>query len=157
MFEPTVKKERVTDITAGELQALGVKGLLLDVDNTLTTHDSQQVSQEVQSWLAAMREAGVRLIIVSNARESRVAPFAATVGLPFVWKAAKPLGGGFRRAMRQMGLKRQECLVVGDQLFTDLLGAKWSGIRSLLLTPIALEKGRPFMMFKRRLEKWLMK
>ena len=63
---------------------------------------------------------------------------------------------GVKRMVDKLAHPWRKCMV-GDQLFTDLLGAKWSGIRSLLLTPIALEKGRPFMMFKRRLEKWLMK
>lgn len=155
--KPDLLKNRITDIAVQELRDMGIKGILLDVDNTLTTHDSQQLSAEVKAWLDGMRDAGFSLMIVSNAKEERVKPFADRIGLPFVHRAAKPLGWGFSRAMKRMALTKRECLVIGDQIFTDLLGAKWSGVRCAQVMPIELEYGKPFMMFKRRLERLLMK
>lgn len=155
--KPDLVKHRITDITVDELRAMGVRALLLDVDNTLTTHDSQELSDEVRGWLDRMQAAGFSLMIVSNATEERVKPFADKVGLAFEFRAAKPLGYGFSRAVRRLNLSKKECLVIGDQLFTDLLGAKWSRIRVAQVMPIELEYGKPFMMFKRRLERVLMK
>ncbi len=157
VFKPNLLKNRITDIAMQELRDMGIKGLLLDVDNTLTTHDSQQLSDEVKAWLDMAREAGFSLMIVSNATEERVKPFADRIGLPFVYRAAKPLWFGFSRAVKKIGLTKKECLVIGDQIFTDLLGAKWSGIRCAQVMPIELEYHKPFMMFKRRLERLLMK
>ncbi len=157
LFQPDLLKRRITDLTESDLRAWGIQGLLLDVDNTLTTHDSQALSDEVEAWIEYMREVGFSLMIVSNAKESRVKPFADRIGLAFEYRAAKPLGIGFARARRRLGLSKSQCVVIGDQLFTDLLGAKCAGIRCVQVLPIELEYGKPFMMFKRRLERWLMK
>lgn len=155
--KPDLIKRRITDITVDELTAMHIKAMLLDVDNTLTTHDSQVLTDAVRHWLDTMKEAGFALMIVSNAREERVKPFADNIGLPFEFRAKKPLGCGFSRAVKRLNLSKKDCMVIGDQLFTDLLGAKWSGIRVAQVMPIELEYGKPFMMFKRRLERVLMK
>ncbi|MBP3389259.1 MAG: YqeG family HAD IIIA-type phosphatase [Clostridia bacterium] len=153
LFAPTVYKNRITDITAEELDAWGVRGLLLDVDNTLTAHDSQELSEAVRTWLSARRAEGRLLTVVSNNKAPRVAPFAARIGLPFTPSAAKPLPRGFWRAAKSLGLSKKECLVIGDQIFTDILGANLSGIRSVQLMPIEPERDQPFIQFKRRLER----
>ena len=153
LFAATVYKNRITDITAPELRAWGVKGLLLDVDNTLTTHDSQELSEEVAAWLNARRAEGFLLTVVSNNQAPRVAPFADRIGLPFTPSAAKPLPRGFLQAAKSLGLARRECLVIGDQIFTDIMGANLSGMRSVQLMPIQPEQDQPFIQFKRRLER----
>lgn len=153
LFYPTIMKDRITDISLSELQAHGIKGLLLDIDNTLTTHGSQELTPAVRDWLDAMRRAGMRMTVVSNAKSARVLPFGRTIGLEVLSTALKPLPFGFWRAVRRLGLKRRECVVIGDQIFTDILGARLSGIRSIQLMPIELEREKPFLMFKRGLEK----
>ena len=152
VLKPHYRHERITDITLQELQEWGVEGVLLDVDNTLTTHYSPDLSEEVAAWLLAMQQAGVRFTVVSNAKRYRVQPFAEKIGLSCVWLAAKPLPFGFWRGMRRLGVRRRRCLVIGDQTFTDTLGARLAGVRSVQLQPIRLEEDKPFMMFKRRLE-----
>ena len=156
LFTPTLMRERITDITAEDLRALGVRGVLLDVDNTLTTHYNPDLSDEVTGWLAAMRQAGFALAVVSNAKRRRVEPFAKKIGLPAVWLAAKPLPGGYRRAARLLGLSPRDCAAVGDQIFTDTLGARLCGVPCVQLSPIELEEGKPFLMCKRRLERWIL-
>ncbi len=150
---PALLKRSIVDITAQELRALGVSGVLLDVDNTLTTHDSQAVSKEVTDWLSAMQQQGFSLTVVSNGKYDRVLPFAQKIGLPFISMAAKPLPFGLWRAARSLHLPLKRCVVIGDQVFTDLLGGKLAGIRVVLLRPIEPEVGKPFMQFKRRVEK----
>ena len=155
LLYPTLYKERITDITPQELHSRGIVGLLLDVDNTLTTHGSQHLSDEVRQWLQDMQSAGIAMTVVSNARESRVAPFAEQLGLRHISLACKPLPFGFVRGARRLHLKRTQCAVVGDQVFTDILGANLGRFVSIQLQPIQLETEKPFFMMKRGIENWL--
>ncbi len=157
LFYPTIYRRRITDITVEMIHAQGVKGILLDVDNTLTTHDNPQVSPAVTAWLDAMRAAGVALAVVSNNSDARVRPFAEKIGLEYQAKAAKPLPRGYRAAARKMGLPPKACLVVGDQIFTDILGANLAGMPSVLLEPIEPEIEQKFIVFKRRVERVLLR
>ena len=156
LFYPTLYRRRVTDITAADLHRLGAEGLLLDVDNTLTTHDAPALTDEVKDWLASMRQAGFHLLIVSNNTAERVAPFAQSIGLAYYARAKKPLPGGFRGASKQLGLTPGRCVVVGDQLFTDMLGANVAGMQSVLLEPISFDGETSFIRFKRRVERLLL-
>ena len=153
LFFPTLYRRRITDVTADDLHRLDAKAVLLDVDNTLTTHDTPDLTDEVKSWLAERQADGFVLLIVSNNREERVAPFAEKIGLPFYAHARKPLPFGFRAAARQAGVHRKQCVVIGDQIFTDMLGANLAGISSILLEPIQMETQQKFIVFKRKIEK----
>lgn len=152
LFYPTLLKNRITELTVEELRAMSVKALLLDVDNTLTRHHSQELPADVEAWLADMKAAGIALMLVSNSREPRVAPFAARIGLPFVHTSCKPVPFGFRRAAKALGVPRKQCMAVGDQTFTDVLGAKLAGVRVAQLIPIECEAGWSFRV-RRALEK----
>ncbi len=156
MFYPTIYRRRITDITAQDLRALGAQGILLDIDNTLTTHDNPALDADVAAWLDEMRQAGFSLTVVSNNREERVRPFAEAIGLGFQSRAAKPLPHGYRAAARSMGLSPRQCVAVGDQIFTDILGANLAGMKSVLLEPIELEVEQKFIVFKRRFERVLL-
>ena len=149
---PTLLKNRITDLDPQELNAMGVKALLLDVDNTLTRHHSQELDDEVTAWLQSMRDAGVQMRLVSNSKKPRVDPFAKRIGLDYEHTSMKPLPFGFFRAARAMGVSRKQCLAIGDQTFTDVLGAKLAGVRVLQLLPIEEEPMWSFRL-RRRLEK----
>ncbi len=153
LFFPTLYRRRITDVTAEDLRRLGVDCLLLDVDNTLTTHDAPDLTDGVKAWLTQRQAEGFGLIIVSNNRAERVAPFAEKVGLPYYAHARKPLPFGFRAAAKQMGCDRKRCVVIGDQIFTDMLGANLAGMPSVLLEPIQLEVEQKFIVFKRKIER----
>lgn len=157
LFFPTLYRRRITDVTAEDLQQLGVTGLLLDVDNTLTTHDNPDLAPEVLEWLRQRQAEGLRPVVVSNNKPERVAPFARRLGLPFQAKAAKPLSRGYRAAAAHLGLPPERCAVIGDQLFTDILGANLAGMPSVLLEPICPETAQKFIVFKRRLERLLLR
>ena len=157
LFFPTLYRRRITDVTVEDVRRLGAGVLLLDVDNTLTTHYCPDLSSEVAAWLKTVAAAGIALTVVSNAKRYRVEPFAAKIGLSCVWLAAKPLPFGFWRGMRRLGVPRRHCLAIGDQTFTDTLGAKLAGVQVVQLEPIKLEEDKPFMMFKRRIEANILK
>ncbi len=156
LFYPTLYRRRITDLTADDLRAFGVQGILLDIDNTLTTHDNPAPDARVTAWLDTMQKAGFSLTVVSNNRDERVRPFAEAIGLAYQARAAKPLPRGYRAAAQMMGLSPRQCVAVGDQIFTDILGANLAGMRSVLLEPIELEVEQKFIVFKRRFERILL-
>lgn len=157
LFYPTIRKPHITAITADDLRTMGVKGLLLDVDNTLTRYKSQELDPAIGEWLHRMQGEGFALTIVSNGFARRVRPFAEKVGLRCIAFACKPSPFGFVRGARRLGLKRRECTIIGDQMFTDVLGANLCGMSSILLDPIELERGKPTIWLKRQCERWLLR
>lgn len=156
LFYPTIYRRRITDLKVEDMHRLGIQGILLDVDNTLTTHDNPTVDPAILRWLDDMRQAGFLLTVVSNNSDERVRPFAEKLGLAHQAKAAKPLPRGYRAAARAMGFEARHCLVVGDQIFTDILGANLAGMPSVLLEPIEPEVEQKFIVFKRRIERVLL-
>ena len=156
LFYPTVRKHRITDITADDLRALGERGLLLDVDNTLTRYKSQELDPAVAAWLQRMQQQGIALTVVSNGLPRRVRPFAQKIGLRCIAFACKPSPVGYLRGARRLGLPRRQCAIVGDQMFTDVVGANLCGMRSIMLDPIELEQGKPTIQLKRKCERWML-
>ena len=152
LFKPTYVFNDITEITADFLHKKHIKGLLLDLDNTLTTHNNPVPPQTSLDWLDKMRKAGIKLMIVSNNSAERVTPFARALGLDFVPKGKKPLTTGYRKAQKRLGLDKKNVATVGDQIFTDVLGSNLAGIRSLFVFPIELETSLPFR-FKRFCER----
>ncbi len=144
IFQPTALRERVTEITPEFLQSLGVRALLLDVDNTLATYTSHTPSPGALEWVRAMETAGFRMIIISNNFKERVGSFGAMFGLDTLSFAFKPLPVGYLRAARRLGVKLPECVIIGDQIFTDIVGANLCGMKSVLLSPIEPEEGFTF-------------
>lgn len=139
LFRPTKAYKSILSITPQTLTEMGVKAVILDVDNTLTTHNNPKPIDGIDEWLNDVKSSGIKLIIVSNNHPPRVAPFAERLGLDYVPEGAKPLPKGMREAMKRMGVKRKETCAIGDQIFTDILGANLSGIKSIFVQPIEFE------------------
>lgn len=156
MFKPDFIFKNILELTPQLLRQLRIDGLLLDVDNTLTTHNCPVPAPGVTQWLSEMRSAGIKLIIVSNNSFDRVKPFANELGLPYVSMGMKPFTFGMRRAMRRAGMHRGSTAAVGDQIFTDILCANLLGIHSIYVYPIQKE-GTSFFALKRFLEKPFLK
>lgn len=152
LFTPNLMLNNVTDIDLDLLKSKGIKGIILDVDNTLTLHDSQEVQQIVLDWLAKMKENSIKLIIVSNNYEDRIKPFANKIGLDYISFGCKPLTKGLTQALKKMNLKKSEVAMVGDQIYTDILGGNLKGLFTILVVPFQLENTTLFKI-KRRLEK----
>lgn len=152
MFKPTYVFDKVGEITPEFLHKKQIKGLLLDLDNTLTTHNNPVPPQSSLDWLDKMRAAGIKLMIVSNNHAPRVTHFAEQLGLDFVSEGKKPLTFGYTRAIKRLGLEKRNVAAVGDQIFTDVLGSNLKGIRSIFVFPIEPETSLPFR-FKRAIEK----
>lgn len=155
IFKPTYALRSITEITPSALEKRHIKALILDVDNTLTTHNNPVPAEGISEWIEEMKKHNIKLLIVSNNNAERVAPFAETLGLHFVPNGAKPLPMGFLRAVRELGCSKKNICAVGDQIFTDILGANLAGVRSIFVYPIEFETSVPFKI-KRAIEKPLL-
>lgn len=129
----------VYDLDPLALAGEGVILLLADLDNTLAKYKQPGPDERIRAWKDALAEAGVRLFLLSNSRKpGRAANFARELGIPCVGHAGKPGTKGFLRAMDEAGAAPGETAMVGDQIFTDILGARRAGVRAILVEPIAL-------------------
>ena len=157
MFKPNYILNSVTDITPEFLDKNNIKALLLDVDNTLSVaHANKTLRNGVPEWLSDMREADISMMILSNAKKKRAVRFADSVGLDVVGLAAKPLPFGYLRAVKKLRVKRKNVAIVGDQIFTDVMGGNLSGVKTILVTDITPEE-KPFFKLKRKLERKMLK
>lgn len=152
LFNPDYIFAKTTNITPQFLKEHGIKNLLLDVDNTLTTHDNPQPTEGIEEWIKLMQENGIGMVIISNNNKERVEPFAARLGLPFSSMSCKPLPIGYIKGLKLLGGTRKNTAMVGDQIFTDVMGANLMGMPALMVLAILAEEGAGFK-FKRKIEK----
>lgn len=139
-----------------KLLASGIKGLILDIDNTLTTHDNPKPSKGVQQWLNDAADCGIKMIVLSNNNAERVERFAEILKLPFVADGRKPLVGGYKKCADFMECKPRQVAIIGDQLFTDIWGGNRFGCMTIWVKPIEAEK-MIFFKIKRFFEKKILK
>ena len=156
LLKPKIKLTKITDISLSLLKKYGIKALILDVDNTLSTHHGQVLTDGLEDWLKEMKSAEIGLVILSNSKEERVKPFAAKIGLDYISLGLKPLPFRFSAALKKLNFAKRETAIVGDQIFTDTLGGNLFGVTTILLDPIKPESSARFK-FKRRLERAVFK
>lgn len=136
---PWRQARSIYDLTGESLEKAGVRLLLADLDNTLCPYSVQEPDEALRAWLANLTAHGVTLFLLSNSRKPRrAAHFAQALGIPYLGHAGKPKTGGFAKALAQQGEEAAACAMVGDQIFTDILGANRAGVRSILVRPISL-------------------
>lgn len=136
MFAPDCFAPRLKDVSLAELSARGIRGLIVDLDNTLIGFRQTGVAEEHLAWVRQAHEQGFMVVMVSNNFRDRVRTIAQHLNVMAVPNALKPLPFGFLRARRMLGLQRKQVAVVGDQLFTDVLGGKLCGMYTILTEPI---------------------
>ena len=140
------------DITPEFIRSLGVRAIVLDIDNTLVTYGMAEPTEQVIEWVKGMKDAGLLLSIASNNQEPRVAKFNEKLGLFTMCESKKPSRKAVKNACAHFGVKPSECVVIGDQIFTDVLCASRSGAHSILVTPLPYDENL-FFRFKRVCEK----
>lgn len=151
IFRPDLRVDRVEQLSLAYLAEHGVRGLLLDLDETLLPAAATEPTPQVVAWARSLTDAGIRLAIVSNGRPERVRLTAAKLGVPGRWLTGKPWPGAYRAGLRQLGVPAGEAAMVGDQLFTDVAGARAAGLRTILVPPLS-NAGLPHTRLLRRLE-----
>ena len=144
--------DTLPDVSLDLLAEGGVRGIVVDLDNTVCAYRRPELAPGVADWVAAARDRGFALVLVSNNFSERVASIGAQLGIPVVPNALKPLPFAFLRALKLLGTPRGATVVIGDQLFTDVLGAKLLGLRTILTKPL-VEKDFPLTRVLRFLER----
>lgn len=151
MLYPDTYIESTYDIDFQRLYEQGYRGVLFDIDNTLVPHDAP-ASEAAIAFFDKLHKIGLETCLISNNKEPRVKSFSEKVGAKYVFKAGKPLPKGYIEGMKRMHTKQDSTLFVGDQIFTDILGANRAGIYSILVKPIH-PKEEIQIVLKRYLEK----
>ncbi|MEW6182921.1 MAG: YqeG family HAD IIIA-type phosphatase [Bacillota bacterium] len=136
LLRPDLYLGSLFDITPKMLEDLGIKALILDLDNTLVVRGEEKAEPEVSEWLKALQERGIKLCIVSNNSRGKGGKIARALGLQGVFRAIKPWGKPFRKALRLLGEKASSTAMVGDQLFTDVLGGNRMGLYTIMVTSL---------------------
>ena len=134
-FYPDEYVDSSYDIDYAGLYGRGIRGLLFDIDNTLVPHGKPE-TEEAVALFGRLHTMGFETCLISNNQKPRVEPFAKAMETRYICNAHKPSVKNYRRAMEEMGTDESSTVFVGDQLFTDVYGAKRSGIYSILVRPI---------------------
>ena len=149
---PNLYLKKVEDITIEKLIKNKIKLLILDVDNTLIDY-YKNLTEEVVNWAKEMKGQGIKLYILSNTNNKRkVKEVAEVLGIPYKYFATKPLKRGFRYVQKQMNIKPENIAVVGDQIFTDVLGGNRCNMFTILVDPIDEQKEYWYTAWKRPIE-----
>ncbi|MFN3653488.1 MAG: YqeG family HAD IIIA-type phosphatase [Armatimonadota bacterium] len=137
-FCPQLRAGRVWEIEPSLLTERGVRAVILDLDNTLVPWHGNDPAPRAVEWIRALRDAGIRLCIVSNThRPGRLRKLAETLGIDYVPSGGKPRRRGFLHALRLMKVEAGEAAVVGDQVFTDIWGGNRCGLLTILVAPLS--------------------
>ena len=131
--------DSVFDIDYKKLWEKGFRGLMFDIDNTLTVHNERAEKKEAE-FFKKLRKIGFRTVVLSNNSKKRVEPFANMIKSPFVSRAKKPLSSGYLRGMHMIGTNVSNTLFVGDQVYTDIVGANRIGLKNILVKPISTKE-----------------
>jgi len=141
IFCPHRMVESVDQVQPAELTAQGIRGVILDLDNTLVLWHQEEMTAEITAWLEELKAVGLKLCILSNSvLGSRSQRIAERIGCAFVRQAAKPSRQGFRKAMQAMETVPAVTAIVGDQMFTDILGGNRSGIYTIMVKPMHIHE-----------------
>ncbi|MBQ8118154.1 MAG: YqeG family HAD IIIA-type phosphatase [Lachnospiraceae bacterium] len=149
-FYPDQESGSAYAIDYEKLYEQGIRGVIFDIDNTLVPHGAP-ADERAKELFAKLRQIGLDTLLLSNNKEPRVKSFADDVGSKYIYKAGKPARRGYEEAMRRMNTDPRTTVFVGDQLFTDVWGAKKAGIVTYLTKPIH-PKEEIQIVLKRRLE-----
>ena len=150
-FYPSTECNSTYDIDFQRMYDLGYRGIIFDIDNTLVPHGAP-ADEKAIALFEKLREIGFQTLLLSNNKEPRVKSFCEQVGSDYIFKAGKPKKTGYEKAMERMGTTKETTFFVGDQLFTDVWGAKRTGLYSVLVKPIH-PKEEIQIVLKRYLEK----
>jgi HAD superfamily phosphatase (TIGR01668 family) len=137
ILRPKVHANSVLGLDGEELKKAGIRGIIFDLDNTLVEWKQDTLNPEVIELIGRFKDHGFKMCILSNALESRVEIVAEALGIPYVSRAVKPRKFPFKKALQILGTAPQETAVVGDQLFTDILGGNRLELYTIWTTPLS--------------------
>ena len=135
-FLPKIIVDKATDLTPELLHQRGVRLLMLDFDNTIVPYTTNTPTQEMSRWLQEMAASDIQVCIVSNSKRDRVPAFCAKYGIDCITHARKPFSKGIRQCLERYNIPAENAALVGDQIYTDNLGANCAGVQSVLVKAI---------------------
>ena len=133
---PKIIVPALTDVTEDLLRSRGIKLLMLDFDNTIVPYTTNMPTDQMHTWMETMVKSGVQLCVVSNSKKDRVKKFCVKYGIDCITHANKPFPKGIRECLSKYQISASECALVGDQIFTDTMGANGCGVISILVKAI---------------------
>lgn len=133
---PKLMADALTDIKPAMLHERGIRLLMLDFDNTIVPYTTDTPTPLIAGWLAMMNASGLYVCVVSNSKRDRVKKFCKEHGLPCITHAKKPFSKGIRQCLEKFACKPEEAALVGDQIYTDVLGANGCGVTPILVKAI---------------------
>jgi HAD superfamily phosphatase (TIGR01668 family) len=152
LLVPHIVVEHISEIDPELLLQMGKGHALIDLDNTLLAWGSEELEPSVVEWVKQALAAGMKICLLSNTKSYRVAYYAIQLGVPYVGVALKPSRQAARGAMRLLRCKAENTVIIGDQIFTDILLGRRLGLYTILCKPLAVRE-QFWMRLVRRLEK----
>ena len=149
---PDFYYDNIVSIDLEKLKSRGIEYVICDLDNTLDSHRQKTPSESALGFLNSLKDAGFNVCIISNGKHERVSEYLREYPLKATAKAGKPLKKSYVKAMSEIGADAKKTAFIGDQIFTDILGANRVGLTTILVTPIESIEN-PFFYLKRALEK----
>lgn len=137
LLRPSCQAGRINELSQVELLDRGIEGLIVDLDNTITEWGRETMDEEVVDWLKQAQVLGLKICLVSNNRGKRLARIAEELGVPYIEGATKPRRKAFRQAAELIGVGLEKTAVIGDQIFTDVLGGNRMGLYTILVSPMS--------------------
>ncbi len=135
-FLPSIIVNAVTDLTPEFLRERNIQLLMMDFDNTIVPYTTNIPTRAVEDWLKLMAFSEIQICVVSNSKRDRVKIFCGEYGIDCITRAKKPLPKGIRECLNKYGIQAKNCALVGDQIYTDTLGANGCGVTSILVKAI---------------------
>ncbi len=133
---PTLITPRLTDLTPQQLRLRNIRLLMMDFDNTIVPYTTSTPTKEMDRWLREMKRSDIKLCVVSNSKKDRVKIFCNKYGIDCITHSRKPFPKGIRQCLEKYEISELHCALVGDQIFTDTLGANCCGVTSILVEAI---------------------
>ena len=133
---PGIITDELTDLTPGLLKSYGIRLLMMDFDNTIVPYTTDIPTEKMERWLKMMLESEIQICVVSNSRNDRVKIFCGKYGIPVIVRAKKPGTKGIKECLAKFGVPAKDAALVGDQIYTDTLGANNAGVTPILVKAI---------------------
>lgn len=141
LFLPNQYVKSIYEIDFDKLKERNIKGVITDLDNTLVGWDEADPTPGVEAWFKGLSGHNIKVTIVSNNNEARVKSFSKNLDVDYIFKARKPLGKSLIKATKQMGLNKDEVVIIGDQVLTDVFGGNHNGLYTIMVVPVKNSDG----------------
>jgi len=133
---PDIYYKSIFDIDIEDFKDQDIKGIIVDIDNTIVPWNDKELSDEVFNWFKKLIKEGYKLCLISNGMSKRVEYFSNQLDIPAIGTAVKPRKKAFKKALNILDVKKDKIAVIGDQIFTDVLGGNRMGFTTILVDPL---------------------